>query len=441
VTRQRVVLQMYTGWFARLFFAVVAALGVGAIVSGTACTRWGHPGAVPPTITPISAIYVSAKTGSDTSGSGTMASPYKTVTKAVMVVDTAKSISPMGVTIHVESGNYDKANGEIFPVVVTKSVTITGMNYGRLLDGSFLNGLGEDTTFEQIAHAPKHSAYATLVVAPPASLSLGAMYVGATNITLPNSTAFYASLDVLASATASGATLGAGIVSTLENVNGILVAGGTLTCTSCAIRGNDFGIFGLSVPLVSPTGSPSRIRGAATASPSPSPSAVPSVPTITLSHTVGDSTIVAKVANVITDGSIDVVASGESFERAEYAFTDALKPIVPVTIPGAVDFGGGFASSSGGNAFIGARMTEIYITRRNATVYALDNVWNPSQQGANRSGRYPRRRRFAAPSVGRNVTIRSAAVGSTVLVGPAPIPTPTPSVSPSGSPVPTTSPT
>lgn len=420
---------MQTGWFARLFFAVVAALGIGAIVSGTACTRWGHPGAVPPTITPISAIYVSANSGSDTTGNGSSTSPYKTVTKAVMVVDSAKYVTS-GVTIHVMPGDYDKANGEIFPVVVTKTVKIIGSNYGQIKTGSFLNGFGEDRLFEEVTHAAAHSAYATLVLAPPASLSITDMYVGATNITLPNSSAFYASLDALASVSGMDASLGAGIVSTLPNVDGVVVPGGSLTCSSCAIHGNDFGIFGFSVSVTSPS---------ASASPSASPSAFPSPASITLMHSLGDSTITSKVANIITDGSLDVTASGESFEKGHYAFTDALKPIVSVSIPGAVDFGGGFAGSTGGNAFIGARISEIYITRRNATVSARDNVWNPNQQGANSGGLYTHKRVFSAGDSGRNVTVRRPAVGSTVTVGPAIVPTPTPSISPSVSP--STSPT
>ncbi|HMF27275.1 MAG TPA: hypothetical protein VKE42_00800, partial [Candidatus Cybelea sp.] len=91
----------------------------------------------------------------------------------------------------------------------------------------------------------------------------------------------------------------------------------------------------------------------------------------------------------------------------------------------------------GGNNFIGARKTEIFLTRRSETVSALDDTWNPRQQGATRGGNYLKAHTFAAGAAGKNVTIRQDAVGTTVMVGPAVIPTPTPSSSPSPSPTPT----
>jgi hypothetical protein len=407
-------------WMTRLFFAVVAALAVAGIVSGTACTRWGHPGAVPPTITPLSSIYVDAHTGSDTTGNGSMTKPYKTLTKAVEVLVASKSVSPSGVTITMASGDYNVANGEKFPIVIPKNVTITGSNFASgLAGGSFVDGLGEDTLFEEIAHAPPHTAYTTLEIEPPASVSVSSIYVGATKIKLPSSRAGYASLDVLATLSASTSAFGAGIVSPLKNVGGVLVPGGSLTCSSCQIRGNDFGISGLSVTVPTP--------------PSSSP---PTGPTITLMHDISDSTIAAKVVGILTDGSVNVSASGETFEAGQYAFADALKPIVFIPVRGAVDFGGGVTGSGGGNGFIGARTTEIYVTRRYTTISALDDVWNANQQGANRFGRYPFKHPFAAGATGKNVTILKDALSSTVTVGPAPVPTPTPSITPSISPSP-----
>jgi hypothetical protein len=160
-------------------------------------------------------------------------------------------------------------------------------------------------------------------------------------------------------------------------------------------------------------------------------------PLINLSRSQADSTIEAKLVDIATDGSVDVVAQDEKFQRAIYAFTDTLAPVVSSTTRGAIDFGGGFSGSPGGNNFIGARKTEIYLTRRNTTVSALDDTWNPRQQGADRGGDYPRAVTFSAGASGKNVTIRSDAIGTTVMVGPAVVPTPTPSSSPS----PTASPT
>jgi hypothetical protein len=426
---------MYSGWVARLFFAIVAAMAVAGIVGGTACTRWGHPGPTPPTFAPLSTIYVSATTGSDTSGNGSMSSPYKTLTKAVAVLAAAKSLSPSGVTIFMSTGDYDKANGEVFPIVVPTGVTISGSNYGTSPSaGSFVNGVGEDKLFEALVHAPPHTAYTTLEVAPPASVTVTGLYVGASTISLPSSKAFYASLDDLATFGGSNTGLGAGITSRSRNIDGAIVPGGSLSCTSCVIHGNDVGVIAFAVTL--PTSGPDT---SATASPSASPTTMPVTAGVTLSRSVGDSTIVAKIVDVLTDGNVNVIASDTTFARAAYAYSDAFTPLVPSTIRGAVDFGGGVASSSGGNDLIGARISEMYVTRRFETVSARDDVWNPRQQHANSYGQYPRVIRFGAGATGKNVTIAHLATGSTVTVGPAPVPTPTPSVSPSVSP--TTSPT
>jgi hypothetical protein len=417
---------MYRVWFSRLFLTAVAASALVGIVGGTACTRWGQPGPITPTLAPISSIYVSASTGSDTTGNGSMSNPFKTLTKAVAVLVAAKFVSPNGVTIFLGTGDYDAANGEKFPIVVPRSVIITGSNYGAgVKGGSFINGFGEDTIFERVVHAPPRSVYTTLEVLPPASVSLGNVYVGVSKITLRNSRALYASVDVIGALTAT-ASFGAGFASRAGNLNGILVASGTLTCTSCQIRGNGFGIGALTVPL-----------------PTPSPTSSPSsgAPSITLMHGNGDSTIGAKVADIVTDGSANINVSGETFARQGYAYADTFAPVVPSTIRGGIDFGGGVAGSTGGNDFIGARTTEIFVTRRNETVSALDDTWNPNQQRANRNGKYTRTIHFGSGQTGRNVTILHSAIGSTVTVGPAPVPTPTPSTTPSGSPNPTSTPT
>ncbi|HEX3369310.1 MAG TPA: hypothetical protein VHS56_07040, partial [Candidatus Cybelea sp.] len=80
--------------------------------------------------------------------------------------------------------------------------------------------------------------------------------------------------------------------------------------------------------------------------------------------------------------------------------------------------------------FIGAHITEIDVSRRSETIYALDDIWNPNQQQANRNSQYNHRIVFAAGASGKNVTIAKSATGSTVTVGPAVAPTPTPSPSP-----------
>jgi hypothetical protein len=415
---------MYRVWFSRLFLAAVAASALAGIVGGTACTRWGQPGPITPTLAPLSAIYVSATTGSDTSGNGSLTNPYKSLTKAVAVLVAAKVVSPNGVTITLGTGDYNAANGEQFPIVIPRTVSITGTNYGAgTKGGSFIDGYGEDTIFERLVHAPAHSVYTTFEALPPASVSIGDVYVGASKIALHSSRALYASVDVIGTLTGSTASFGSGILSSANNLNGMLVASGTLNCDSCQIRGNGFGIGALSVPL--PTISPSS-----------------STPSLTLTHSGrGDSTISAKGANILTDGSANVNVSGETFARQGYAYADTFTPVIRTTIRGGIDFGGGVSSSSGGNDFIGARTTEMFVTRPGETVSALDDTWNPNQQRANINGKYTRKIPFGSGTSGRNVTIVHSAVGSTVTVGPAPAPTPTPSTTPSGSPGPTSTPT
>lgn len=399
-------------------------MAVAGLLGGTACTRWGQPGPITPTLQPLSSIYVDANTGSDTMGNGSVNKPYKSLTKAVELLASAKSLAS-SVTIFLASGDYDAANGELFPIVVPTNVTITGSNYGSgPTRGSFIDGSGQDTIFERLVRAPARTAFTALVIAAPASVSLSDLYVGASKLSLPSSRAAYASVDVQGTLSASISSFGAGLVSLLRNVSGVLVAGGSFTCSSCGIRGNDFGIGALSVPVT------------ATASPAPL------APSITLTHSSGgDSTIAAKIVDIITDGSVDVTTSGQTFEQGEYAYEDALPAVVAVPTRGAVDFGGGAGNSSGGNIFIGARISEISVTQRFVTISALDDTWNPKEQGANLNGQYIFKLTFGSDASGKNVTILRGALGSTVTVGPAPVPTPTPSVSPSGSPAPTTSPT
>ncbi|MBV8197329.1 MAG: hypothetical protein JO263_04285 [Candidatus Eremiobacteraeota bacterium] len=158
-----------------------------------------------------------------------------------------------------------------------------------------------------------------------------------------------------------------------------------------------------------------------------------------LARTTSDSTIAANGVDIITDGSANVTVSGETFERSKVAFEDSLRRIILVTMPGAVDFGGGAGGSTGGNGFIGATVTEIAVTRRSELVSALDDFWNPNQQGANRNGLYVETKTFGPPTAGKNVVVLRGASGSQVTVGPAPVPTPSPTGSPSPSPSPSPS--
>ena len=410
-------------------------MALAAVISGTACTRWGQPGAIPPSLTPLMSIYVNPRTGSDTSGNGSQTKPYKTLTKAVNVLATSKSLAS-SVTIFLSTGNYTAANGEKFPIVIPKNVTLAGTSFGHGAgNGTFVDGFGQDTIFEQLVHAPARSAYTTLEIAPGVSVSLSDVYVGASKLKLPSSRAAYWSLDVLGTLSAGTANFGSGTVSKAPGVSGVLVPGGTLSCASCEIQGNDFGIgaFSLTVPVSTayPSATPST-------SPTGTPTSAPSLPSVTLTNSGGDSTISGNVVDLITDASIDVSVSGERFgSRAKYAFEDSFPAIVSIPFEGTVDFGGGLSGSSGGNNFIGARVSEISLVRRDETISALNDTWNASQQGANPGGTYSKMKTFGSGASGKNVTILRDARGSTVTVGPAVVPTPTPSAYPSISPSPT----
>jgi hypothetical protein len=428
---------MHSAWLPRAFFLLVAALGVTGLVSGVGCTRYGKPGPIPPTLTPLSAIYVDAKTGSDTSGNGSQSNPYKSLTKAVAVLTASKSLSTSGVAINLSAGNYDAANGEKFPIAIPVTVkvpiTITGSSYGMSpASGTFVNGYGQDRALESLIHLPARSAFTTLETAPGTTVSLDAIYIGASKAFRGTSGAEYISFDAMGTVTATSTSFGAGIISSSSKVTGVFAAGGSLTCDSCSIRGHEIGIAGFSV-TVSPTSPPTTASPSPPSTSSPPPSSIG--PTITLSRATGagGSTIISSDFNIVTDGSVNINASATSFERADHAYADTGTPIVRAA-PGAVDFGGGVFGSSGLNGLIGARESEIFLIRRDETVSAFGNFWNPGVQGANGSGQFVRMHVFGSGASGRNVTIAGYATGTTVTVGRAPVPTPSPSVSPSTSP-------
>jgi Protein of unknown function (DUF1565) len=433
---------MHSAWLSRAFFLLVAAVGVTGLVSGLGCTRYGKPGPIPPTLTPLAAIYVNARTGSDTSGNGSQTNPYKSLTKAVAVLTASKSLSSTGVAINLSAGNYGVANGEKFPIVIPLSVkvpiTITGSGYGvSAASGTFINGYGQDQALETLIHAAPRSAFTTLEAQVGTTVTLDALYIGASKAFHASANAKYASFDAMGSVSVTTSSFGVGGIAASSNVIGAIVPGGSFSCASCALRGNEAGILGFSV-TVSPTSPPTTASPSPPTTSSPPPSSIG--PTISLSRATGAgaSTIVAREDNIATDGSVTLTVSGTTFEQARYGYVDSVTPIVPVT-PGGVDFGGGVADSSGLNSLIGARVTEISLTRRDETLSALGNTWNPGVQGANGSGQFVKVKTFGSGASGRNVTIAGYATGSTVTVGRAPVPTPTPSVSPSTSP--TASPT
>lgn len=66
-------------------------------------------------------LYVNAATGRDTINDGSIAEPYKTITKAMKV-----ALFDVGDTIFVQAGTYDAGNGETFPIRMKPSVKLQG---------------------------------------------------------------------------------------------------------------------------------------------------------------------------------------------------------------------------------------------------------------------------------------------------------------------------
>lgn len=64
--------------------------------------------------------YVSASTGSNSTGNGTQSSPWKTITYAL------GQVSGKGHTINVAAGTYNSALGETFPIFMTDGVSLVG---------------------------------------------------------------------------------------------------------------------------------------------------------------------------------------------------------------------------------------------------------------------------------------------------------------------------
>ena len=85
-------------------------------------------------------IYVSG-TGSDSDGTGTSGSPYRSITKAL-------SLAQNGTTIEVSDGEYTAASGESFPLTVDgKQVSIVGSSsQGRAAENVFIDGANEKDT-------------------------------------------------------------------------------------------------------------------------------------------------------------------------------------------------------------------------------------------------------------------------------------------------------
>jgi hypothetical protein len=336
-----------------------------------------------------------------------------------------KASTTQNLTIQLATGTYNAAGGEIFPIVVPVGTNIVGTAYGAgpfRHRGSFVDGVGEDTSFEQLAGTASKRAFATFEVAQDLAspVSLTGVYVGASRLSIPAG-ATYASVDALGPLSASHVTFAAGMRLTHPRVAGVLVPSGTFTCTACTIFGSDFALVALALP---------NAIG----------------PSVNLTGQPAQSTIGGDIG-ILTDSTASIDASFQTFASKHYAYRDNLAPIAsPFPGTGSVDFGHGDMGSQGGNLFIGAArlISEISLSAADAHVIARADTWNASTQGTNAQGQYPRERTFRPGTSGRNVTVAAGANGASVEVGPYPPATPTPpptSPTPSSGPTPTPGPT
>ena len=345
------------------------ALGSARPDDADACAAFGRSSSTP-------------ATGSDTSGNGSQTKPYKTLTKAVDGVASAKSLSTTGVTIYLASGDYNAANGEKFPIVDSDQ---------RKLPRPKLHGRVPTAERSLTASGRTRSSKALCT-----RLAQRVYHVrgraGRDRLAEPTSTsarreaetsrlAAYWSVDVLGSLSGYGCRLS---------------APGSLSCAQrqrhdgCRRHANlqfvsnhaaiDFGI-GASSVVAGSGGSLGASVVQLTGEPTPQHHA---------EHSSSDSTIAAKLRRHFTDGSVDVTVSGRTLRAARSThFSDALDPVVAVAGHAARSISAAecrsrraVTSSSGRTS---RRSTS---SRRFETVSALDDTWNPARARCERHGQY-----------------------------------------------------
>jgi Protein of unknown function (DUF1565) len=402
----------------RVGFALLFSVALASVLGS--CTHRGTPAPIPSlTVAPTQrTVFVNAKTGNDTTGNGSQTTPYKTITKALKAVASPGPIPVLD--IEVAAGDYNTANGEVFPLVVPSvmGLVVNGSLYGRgTSKGTFIDGSGEDVAYEKTISAAAGSYYTTIAIASTVQMSITNLYVGSSHPKVPGS-ATYDSIDLLGQLTGTTASFDAPPAQGSPRLNGVLAAGGTLTCASCSIGGKSYAIAAFAVSSTTCGGS----------------SASTNCPTVTLTGpSMTGQGLIGGAIGIRTDGNAIVTVSNQTFSNGLTAFSDDYPALVTGAQPVAADFGQGQGSSTGNNVLIGAA-TEISLTLPDDAVDAFGDTWNPTAQGTNKHGQFTADQIFAPGDSGRNVTIAASANGSHVHAGPFKQPTASPSTSPSGSP-------
>ncbi|AVH69449.1 DUF1565 domain-containing protein [Nostoc sp. 'Lobaria pulmonaria (5183) cyanobiont'] len=80
-------------------------------------------------------LYVNPMTGNDTNNTGSRLSPFKSLSRALKV-------TKIPTIIHLESGTYNAASGEVFPLIVPEGATVVG-NEANKGAGIVISGSGE----------------------------------------------------------------------------------------------------------------------------------------------------------------------------------------------------------------------------------------------------------------------------------------------------------
>ena len=146
------------------FSPAVAASRPAAIVGGTACTRWGQPG---PDHTNARAAHVDLRQTrppeATRAGNGSHDRSLQNADEGCRRAGRRESRCPRaGSRSRWERRTTTRRTARSFPIVIPRSVSISGTNYGAgPSSGSFVDGFGEDTIFEQIVQTARHSVYTT----------------------------------------------------------------------------------------------------------------------------------------------------------------------------------------------------------------------------------------------------------------------------------------
>jgi parallel beta-helix repeat protein len=130
----------------RSFISVIVAL----LVLSSPLVSWG------------ATWYVNSRDGNDLTGTGTSASPFKTITHAL-------EVSSDGDNIRVEVGEiYDITNGEVFPIRIKRGVNIQGM-WIPIIDGRLMPEIRGGARYD-IPDSPI-GRFVTILCADDASIS------------------------------------------------------------------------------------------------------------------------------------------------------------------------------------------------------------------------------------------------------------------------------